>query len=90
MMLLPTANKTKLVKLLRAKGYNVPSVRKACFDKLEWGNSRTYVLDWVDGQRKRQRAFYSGCAGRPYLSVGEKWIWLTMAEVIQFGLVTEK
>lgn len=90
MKLLPTANKTKMVKLLRAKGYDVPSVRKACFDKLGRGNSRTYVLDWVDGQKKRQRAFYSGCTGRPYLSVGEQWTWLTMAEVIELGLVEEK
>ena len=87
MTLLPTANKTKLVKLLRAKGYDVPSGRDARFGRLGRGRIRTYVLEWVDGEKRRRLAFYSGCGGRPYLSVGKEWTWLTMAEVIQFGLV---
>lgn len=86
----PRATKTSLVKLLRAKGYDVPSSRQAYFDKLGRGNAITYVLEWVDSQKRRQRAFYSGCAGRPYLSVGKEWTWLTMAEVIQFGLYKDK
>ena len=90
MILLPTANKTKLVKLLRAKGYDIPSGRQARFNRQVRGNARTFVLEWIDGEKRRRLAFYSGFAGRPYLSVGKEWIWLTMAEVIQFGLVEEK
>ena len=90
MTLLPTANKTKLVKLLRAKGYDVPSGRDARFDRLGRGSARTYVLEWVDSEKRRRLAFYSGCAGRPYLSVGKEWTWLTMSEVIHFGLVEEQ
>ena len=87
MTLLPTANKTKMVKLLRAKGYNVPSGRDANFDR---SGVCTYVLEWVDSEKRRRLAFYSVCAGRPFLSVGKEWTWLTMAEVIQFGLVEEQ
>lgn len=90
MKLLPTANKTKMVKLLRAKGYDIPSSRQACFEKLGRGNTRTFCLEWLDSQKQRRGAFYSGCAGRPYLSVGKEWTWLTMAEVIELGLVEEK
>lgn len=90
MTLLPTANKTKLVKLLRAKGYDVPSGRQARFDRHIRGNARTFVLEWIDSEKRRRLAFYSGCAGQPYLSVGKKWTWLTMAEVIQFGLAEEQ
>ena len=86
MILLPTANKTKLVRLLRAKGYDVPSGRQARFDK----HGRTYALEWMDSEKRRRLAFYSGCAGRPYLSVGKEWTWLTMAEVIQFELVLDQ
>ena len=90
MTLLPTANKTKLVKLLRAKGYDVPSGRDAFFARQGRGKARTYVLQWMDSKKQMRLAFYSGCAGRPYLSVGKEWTWLTMAEVIHFGLVEEK
>lgn len=90
MTLLPTANKTKLVKLLRAKDYDVPSGRQARFDRQGRGNARTFVLEWTDSEQRRRLAFYFGCAGRPYLSVGKEWTWLTMAEVIQFGLVKEQ
>lgn len=90
MMLLPTANKTKMVKLLRAKGYDIPSSRQAYFEKLGRADSRTFTLEWLDSEKRRRVAFYSGCAGRPYLSVGKEWTWLTMAEVIELGLVEEK
>lgn len=88
--ILPRATKTGLVKLLRANGYDVPSGRQAYFDKIGRGKSITYVLEWMDSQKRRRRAFFSGCAGRPFLSVDKEWTWLTMAEVIQFGLYKEK
>lgn len=37
MVLLPKATKTSLVKLVRSKGYEVPSIRQARF----WGNNRS-------------------------------------------------
>lgn len=83
-VLLPTATKTKLAKLIRSKGYDIPSIRQAHFDKLSRG---TFTLEWTDSSNAFRRAFYSGCAGRPYLQVGEEWIWLTMSEALQFGLV---
>ena len=86
-MLLPKANKTSLVKLVRSKGYDVPSIRQAQFSG---GRSRAYWLGWVDSEKKSHVAYYSGCAGRPVLQVDKTWLDLSMAEVIHFGLVEQK
>lgn len=89
MVLLPKATKTNLVKLVRSKGYDVPSIRKAWF----WGNnrSRCYSIHWKDAQLESHYAMYSAAGGRPFLMVDkDDMIYLTMAEVIHFGLVKEK
>lgn len=87
-MLLPRATKTSLTKLVRSKGYTVPSIRRAVF--CGGGRRRSYWLHWQDAQGVPHHAWYSGAGGRPVLQVDKDWIDLTMAEVIHFGLVEEK
>lgn len=83
--LYPKATKTSLVKLLRSKGWNVPSIRKAIFSHFR----QAFWLEWSDGV-EWHKATYSSGGGKPYLYVDSKWIDLTMAEVIHFGMVEEK
>ena len=87
-MLLPRATKTSLTKLVRSKGYVVPSIRQAVF--YGGGRSRSYWLHWWGEDGVPHCAWYSAAAGRPVLQVDKDWIDLTMAEVIHFGLVEEK
>lgn len=87
-MLRPKANKTSLVKLVRSKGYDVPSMRQAGF--MGDGRIRAYWLNWTDAQGARHSAYYTGVGGRPCLLVDKTWFDLTMAEVIHFGLVEQK
>ena len=87
MKLRPTENKTKLVKLLRYKGYDVPSIHSVCFEKKA---RHTFLLTWVDSQTRTRSAIYAGGIWPKYLHVGGETICLTMAEVISFGLVAEK
>jgi len=87
-MILPKANKTSLVKLVRSKGYDVPSVRQAGFTG--GGRSRSYWLNWTDSQGTHHSAYYTGAGGRPCLLVDKTWLDLTLAEVIHFGLVEAK
>lgn len=87
-MLFPKATKTSLVKLIRSKGYEVPSIRQAMFSG--GGRGRAYWLNWDDSKKLHHVAYYTGCAGRPVLQVDKTWLDLTMAEVIHFGLVEEK
>lgn len=84
-MLLPKANKTNLAKLIRSKGFTITSVYQATFSKC----GRAYWLRWQDTDNVPHSAYYSGAAGRPVLQVDKQWLDLTMAEVIQFGLVEE-
>ena len=84
--ILPRATKTSLVKLVRAKGYDVPSIYQAAFEQ----HGRTFWLRWFDKEEVSHFAFYSWSAGRPDLQVDETWFDLTMAEVIEFGLYEEK
>lgn len=89
MVLLPKATKTSLVKLVRSKGYDVPPTRKVWFRS----NNRAhcYGIRWKDAQLEPHDAMYSAIGGRPFLLVDKaNLIYLTMAEVIHFGLVEEK
>lgn len=88
MVLLPKATKTSLVKLVRSKGYEVPSIRDAMFSTC--GRSRGFFLDWAPKDGEWHHAYYTGTGGRPVLSVDGEWLELTMAEVIHFGLVEKK
>ena len=83
---LPKATKSSMVKLIRSKGYDVPSIYQATFERARY----TFWLRWVDKQKVPHSAYYTGAGGRPVLQVDKTWIDLSMAEVIQFGLYKEK
>lgn len=84
--ILPKATKSSMVKLVRAKGYDVPSLYQAVFER----HGRAFWLRWVDKGKASHSAYYTGAGGRPVLQVDKTWIDLTMAEVIHFGLYEEK
>ena len=85
MAIYPTANKTKMVKLLRYRGYKIPSLYQAGFSR----SGRAFWLNWIsDGVR--HIAYYSAAGGRPTLLVDNEWTDLTMAEVLGFDMVEEK
>jgi len=86
MSLLPRATKLKLARLVKSKGYVIPSVYNASFVK----NGHSFWLKWTGKDGTVYRAYYSAVAGRPFLSVNDKSYDLTMAEVIHFDLVQEK
>ena len=85
-MLYPKANKTSLAKLIRAKGHEIPSIRNAVFET----HGRAFWLKWHGPTHELHCAYYTGAGGRPVLQVDRTWHDLTMAEVIQYGLVEEK
>ncbi len=84
--ILPKATKTGLVKLIRVRGYEVPSIYQAVFER----HGRAFWLHWRDKENIPHMAYYSAAAGRPVLQVDKELLDLTMAEVIQFGLYEEK
>lgn len=81
------ATKTGLVKLLRSHGYDVPSIRSACFQQFRG----TAWLEWLDNGGHRRKATLTAAAGRPIywvdLGPAEE---LSMAEIIRYGLCEEK
>lgn len=85
-MLFPKANKTNLAKLVREKGYDIPSIRQAYFTS----HGHSYFLRWQDADLASHVAYYTGSAGRPVLQVDKTWHSLTMTEVIRFGLCEER
>lgn len=85
-MLFPKANKTNLAKLVREKGYDIPSIRQAYFTNY----GRSYFLRWQDADLASHVAYYTGSAGRPVLQVDKEWYSLAMEEVIRFGLIEER
>ena len=84
--ILPKATKSSMVKLIRSKGYDVPSIYQAIFSR----TGHTFWLRWVDKRKVPHSAYYTGAGGRPVLQVDKTWSDITMAEVIQFGLYEEK
>lgn len=83
--ILPRATKSSLVKLIRAKGYDVPSIYQAVFERCR----HTFWLHWRDKEGIHHWAYYTWTGG-PALQIDETWIELTVAEVIHFGLYDEK
>lgn len=89
-----TANKTKLLRLVRAKGYDAP--RNARFTKAF--RSRTWWLEWMDDLGSWQ-ATLSIAAGRAFLGMRyrvdldgpEKWTahTLSRSELEEFELLEE-
>ncbi|MDD5937502.1 MAG: hypothetical protein PUC36_00585 [Clostridiales bacterium] len=86
MALYPRATKTSLARLIRSKGFTIPSIRQACLTHF----GRSYWLHWVAADGSSFHAYYTAAAGKPVLQVNEQWINLTMAEVIHFELVEER
>lgn len=84
--ILPKANKSKLTRLLRSKGYQVPSIQQAEISQF----GRTYWLRWRDKDKLPHVAYYSAAGGRPIFQVDRQWVEITMEEVRQFGLYEEK
>lgn len=86
MSLMPRATKLKLARLVRSKGYVIPSVYNTSFQKVGF----SFWLKWRDKENELFTAYYSAVAGKPFLSVNGKHFDLTLAEVIRFDLVQEK
>ena len=86
--ILPRATKTSLVKLLRARGYDVPSIQAASFDQDR--RIGYFFLHWYDKGGVRHYAHYFSALGMPMLLVDTEYTDLSMAEVIRFGLYREK
>lgn len=81
------ATKTGLVKLLRSHGYDVPSIRSACFQQFRG----TAWLGWLDSSGNRHKATLVAAAGRPIFWVNRSPVEeLSMAEIIRYGLCEEK
>lgn len=86
--ILPRATKTSLVKLLRARGYDVPSIQAASFDQDR--RIGYFFLHWDDKDGSRHYAHYFSALGMPMLLVDTEYTDLSIAEVIRFGLYKEK
>lgn len=84
-MLYPKANKTNMVRLLRAKGFDIPSSRLASFSQF----GRSFFLRWRDKQKDWHLAHYTAVAYQPALLVDNDLYELTMADVLHHGLVEE-
>ena len=81
------ATKTGFAKLLRSRGYDIPSIRSAWFSRCRG----TAWLEWLDSAGNWHRATLTGAAGRPILWVDRALgAEISMTEVIHFGLYTEK
>ena len=86
MAIYPYANKTRLVKLLRDLGHDIPSIRRAEFSSFH----RTYWLAWEDSAGKWHKASYLAATYGPVLIVDRKTTELALSTVKQYGLTEEK
>lgn len=82
-MMTPKPNKTGLVYLLRAHGYDVPSVRAAGFEAL-WQGMALYCGDRAG--RACTAYLYLGTVA-PVLQVGSEVLPVTVEELERFDLV---
>lgn len=79
----PKPNKTGLVYLLRAKGYDVPSIRAASFD-VRW---QAMALGWADRSGKYRTAYLYLSTVRPVLQIGRRTEEVTAEELERFCLI---
>lgn len=86
MAIYPYANKTRFIELLRALGYEIPSMRKAQFSSYQ----RTYWLEWEDSTGKWHKASYLSAGYGPVLIVDKVVTELAMVTVRKYGLIKEK
>ncbi len=82
------ANKTKMVRLLCAKGYR-PTVRGAHFEKVG-PKHLSFLLTWMQSEGWHQ-AYLTAVAGRPYCEVstadGKKMVLITFADLHDFDMI---
>ena len=90
MVLLLKATKTSLVKLLRSRGYSIPTIHEVLFEAFRAKCDRGFWAHWRDADNGLHHAHLYTCCGRPVIMVDGTLQWLTMAEVIKFGLIEEK
>lgn len=84
--MIPKANKTGLVYLLRARGYDVPSIGAAAFEPLWQG----MALYWGDRAGKPHTAYLYMGTVEPVLQIGSRTEEVTAEELERFGLVEDK
>lgn len=77
------ANKSGLVKLLRARGCDIPSLRCAGFEALWQG----MALSWADQSGKCRTAYLYGGTASPCLQIGSSVEPVTVDELSRFGLI---
>lgn len=81
------ATKTGLVKLLRSRGHDIPSIRSVYFES---HHGRAW-LEWTDRAGVRRKVAFTTVAGMLVLwAEREPAEVISMAEVIHFGLYEEK
>ena len=81
-VILPQANKTKMIRVLRDRGFDVANSRKA-----EFSSYRTsFWLDYEDSTGAWHRATYSAAAGRPFFMVDRNCIDFSMDDVKKFEI----
>lgn len=81
--MIPKPNKTGLVYLLRAKGYEVPSIGVATFEPLWQG----MALYWGDRDGKSHTAYLYMSTVEPVLQIGSRTEEVTTEELERFGLI---
>lgn len=85
------ANKSKMVRLLRDKGYH-PTVKRSLFEKTF--RERSYWLTWLESN-SMYLAHLMTAGGRPYLRIanktvgGEKMIQITPDELKKYDIKEE-
>lgn len=82
----PKPNKTGLVYLLRARGYDVPSVRGANFEALWQG----LALYWGDRAGKFHTAYLYMGTVHPVLQIGSRTEEITLEELERFDLIEQE
>lgn len=81
-MKVPHANKTRMVRLLRRFGFDVPNSRRAQFSKYK----TSYWLDYEDSSGAWHKATYSSAGGRAFLMVDQQSQRVPMEVVVELGL----
>lgn len=86
------ANKTKMVNLIRAKGYR-PTIKRARYEKAF--RARSFWLTWLESDGLYE-ALLMTAGGRTYLRITnkttdeEKMIHIPLAELVKYDLVEVK
>ncbi len=86
-----SANKTKMVRLLRSKGYH-PTIRGARFERIG-PQHLSFRLTWMQPEGQYQ-AYLTAVGGRPYCEVStadrKVTVLVTFDDLREYGLIQEK